>query len=378
MAITERYVRADAAGGGDGTTDAASGANGAFTWAEMITDINTPRVGYRYNVKQGTYTLAATSTFTGDGNTTSPNIIRGFKTTIGDATLGRSSGGALDASNMPTIAYNSGFRFDASGSTSLIVEALSITGTVANSLLSIADLSAAYNNIVVNSSNSASARAIENAGQSSRVWNNDASLPSGVASARVISATGSAVGNRVTGNNAAVGIYVGNNGGKVIALNTVYNCGPGITKNTTGAEFECGFNTIVNCSGDGIDVVTSSTAQCNIYCNHITGCSGWAIDFNTSTCQKYLFNNRFRDNSSGEINGGGDYQTSSNWLNITSDDTDALDFTNQGSNDYSLKAGAAATSKAIGYLMDIGANGSPVVSSSGGAIGGGNLSGGFQ
>jgi hypothetical protein len=194
----------------------------------------------------------------------------------------------------------------------------------------------------------------------------------------VISITGSAAGNRVTGNNAAVGIYVGNNGGKSIALNTVYNCGPGITKNTTGAEFDCGFNTIVNCAGDGIDIVTSSTAQCNIYCNHITGCGGWGIDFNTSTCQKYLFNNRFRDNTSGSINGDGDYGTSSNWLNVTSDDTDALDFTSQGSNDYSLKAGAAATSRGIGYLVDIGANGSPVVSSSGGMIGGGNLSGGFQ
>jgi len=86
MAITERYVTTTGAGAHDGTSEA-----DAFSWAEMITDLNTPRVGYRYNVKQGTYSLSATTTLTGDGTATSPNIIRGYKTTIGDATLGRTT-----------------------------------------------------------------------------------------------------------------------------------------------------------------------------------------------------------------------------------------------------------------------------------------------
>lgn len=52
MPLVDRYCRADAVGGGDGTTDTASGANGAWTLAEAL--IN--RVaGMRLNVAPGSY-----------------------------------------------------------------------------------------------------------------------------------------------------------------------------------------------------------------------------------------------------------------------------------------------------------------------------------
>ena len=84
MALTELYVRADAAGGGDGTTDANSGANGAFTLAEAITHSAT-NTNVRYNVKAGTYANTTNNrTFNGTGLTTAPIVWRGFNAVAGD------------------------------------------------------------------------------------------------------------------------------------------------------------------------------------------------------------------------------------------------------------------------------------------------------
>ena len=84
MALTVFYVRADAAGGGDGTTDTNSGANGAFTLAEAITHSAT-NTNVLYAVKAGTYANTTTSrTFNGVGTTTAPIVWKGFNATLGD------------------------------------------------------------------------------------------------------------------------------------------------------------------------------------------------------------------------------------------------------------------------------------------------------
>lgn len=101
MALTDLYVRSDAAGGGDGTTNTNSGANGAYTLAEAAA-IATG--GHRFNVRVGTYTLGASITL-GAGATENPNEWRGFNSTAGDLeSVGRSSAtGALDTANFPVI-----------------------------------------------------------------------------------------------------------------------------------------------------------------------------------------------------------------------------------------------------------------------------------
>lgn len=84
MAWTERYVRSDAAGGGDGTTNTNSGGTGAFTLPEAITH-STTNTGIRYNVRVGTYAQGATSrSFSGSGSATAPNWWRGFSASAGD------------------------------------------------------------------------------------------------------------------------------------------------------------------------------------------------------------------------------------------------------------------------------------------------------
>ena len=108
MAITELYVRSDAGGTGNGTTDANSGANGAFTWAQMLADATAGPV--RYNLKNGTYSRTSSAdSFTTAGTMTTPRFLRGFNATIGDlAANGRTLGGALVTTNFPETTYSTG------------------------------------------------------------------------------------------------------------------------------------------------------------------------------------------------------------------------------------------------------------------------------
>lgn len=86
MAWTKRYVRADAAGSGDGTTNTNSGANGAFTLAEAITH-STTNTGVKYITVAvgGTFANTTTSrTFSGVATATAPNWWAGCNTAEDD------------------------------------------------------------------------------------------------------------------------------------------------------------------------------------------------------------------------------------------------------------------------------------------------------
>jgi hypothetical protein len=82
MAWTERYVRADADGAGDGTTDANSGGTGSWTLTQAVAN---EAAGMRINVKAGTYASTTTTrTLAATGTATQPIWWRGYNTTIGD------------------------------------------------------------------------------------------------------------------------------------------------------------------------------------------------------------------------------------------------------------------------------------------------------
>lgn len=105
MAWTERYVRADAAGGGDGTTDANSGANGAWTLAEGITNES---AGMRINIKAGTYANTTTNrTWAAAGTQTQPIWWRGFKTTLGDLDA-RPTSSRTVSTDIPHLTWSTG------------------------------------------------------------------------------------------------------------------------------------------------------------------------------------------------------------------------------------------------------------------------------
>jgi len=81
MSWTERYVRADADGTGDGTTDANSGATGSWTLTQAIANVV---AGHLVNVKAGTFSLSAAFTMAVAGTVSSPIHWRGYSSTIGD------------------------------------------------------------------------------------------------------------------------------------------------------------------------------------------------------------------------------------------------------------------------------------------------------
>ena len=109
MALTDRYVRDDAAGGGDGTTNNASGATGAWTFAEMIAATATLNAGgFRVNIRPGTYSRTTSADTLPAGVATAPNIYRGFNSNPDDLLSNGRSSGVLVTTNFPLIDYSTG------------------------------------------------------------------------------------------------------------------------------------------------------------------------------------------------------------------------------------------------------------------------------
>lgn len=358
MAITERYVSTTGAGAHDGTSEA-----NAYSWAEMVTAINTPTAaGYRYNVKQGTYSLSATTTITGDGTTTAPCIIRGYKTTPGDATLGRTTYGVLDASNMPTIAYGSTYGLDASGADYIVFEALNFTGSHSGYWFRTGN-----QNLVVNC-------AFNNANTGGHIAVLVNTSNTGLVDCDVISAGTAQAVNIGVGTSYAVGCRIKCSGSGGVGLqidqtasavnNTIYECGGhGISVPSTGSSVTLIGNTVQGCGGDGIRLANGTTGNPRIVGNHLTDNGGYAINFQTSTCSKMLTHNRTRDNTSGAINGGGDWADGTSIRHVTTDNgTASSDYTASGSQDFSLLSTAVGFQVGPGWKNNIGANGTPAAS----------------
>jgi hypothetical protein len=200
MAITEKYVSSAGAGAHDGSSEA-----DAFSWAEMVTDINAGgKAGNRYNVKGTISRTTTTDTITGDGTATSPIIIRGYSSVIGDGYQGRSgSNGALVTTNLPAITYTTG-RLNASGADFIIWESLSISGAPSNPLLMIGADCAVTRCVIVNSSTNASAIGLTLAARAV-VIDNDISLTGGSGGSAAINSSTSAriLANRINGGPAA-------------------------------------------------------------------------------------------------------------------------------------------------------------------------------
>jgi hypothetical protein len=128
MAWAERYVRADADGTGNGTTDANSGTNGAWTLVQAIAGV---AAGHRVNIKAGTYANTTNlRQFATAGTGIAPIWLRGFNTTIGD----------IDADNTltkPQLTFTTG-RLVVSGAEYIVSNLdVVVTGAVSNPAVSL-------------------------------------------------------------------------------------------------------------------------------------------------------------------------------------------------------------------------------------------------
>lgn len=349
MALTKRYVRADADGTGDGTTDANSGATGALTIAQMITDLNTPHAGYKYLIKTGTYARTTSSiSLSGDGTTTSPIVIEGFNTTEGDLyAQGRTTAGPLDTTNFPEITFTSGI-FDATGAQFLVMNCLRITSAASNYTLSTTARFTGRRLAITNTGTNSASNCVSLASSDTSLIDCDLLSTAAGGTSCLRSTADDALINKCR-IKCPAGNGILTRSRSLIIGNTIYECGAnGIATDNISAATRVVNNTIVNCTSDGIELITGTTGSLLAINNHITGNGAWGIEFNTSTCMKILGRNRFRDNTSGEVNGGGDWEEGAGLDNITTDSDDPTEFVDSSTDDYRLSSAALAFGLGIG------------------------------
>jgi hypothetical protein len=288
MALVRRFVRADAAGGGDGTTNAASGANGAFTPAEAVT-YSTTNTGVEFVPVQagGTITMNATSlTFSGVGTTTAPNHWRGSNSgsTVGDCE-------ANPTLAKPKFLFTTG-QFLVTGAhqvfSNIEIEGASVVAGNSGGVLNFAAAATVIkweSCIVNNTAANANGRAMVQ--QSGSTVTFDRSYFGATTTATRAVELKQAVfdGNTVVGGIDAVG--VGNNTCE-LSNNTIRGAaGHGITTMATFSATTmliAAYNTIEGCGGDGIRFAHLPTSGvCKVANNLIANITGTGVINSTGT-----------------------------------------------------------------------------------------------
>jgi hypothetical protein len=287
MAWTERFVRADADGAGDGTTDGT-----AWTLTQAVTN---EAAGMRINVKAGTYASATTvRTLAAVGTTTAPIWWRGYNTTPGD----------LDTSHalsLPLLTFTSG-QVTVSGAHHILSN-LYISGAVTTS----AQLSwsgaqgTLLRSRVENTGTNALSRALTLSSGSG--FNLLGCWLSASPSAAIVAAMATANFN---------------------AIGTVFHGGGvGVSATNTGSLLFCVFDNnggnavsvsavvqIIGCSiyspgGNGVEF-TSLGASTSLLANNLfVECAAYGVNNSTGTNTNFirLMSNGFFGNVSGNVNG---------------------------------------------------------------------------
>jgi hypothetical protein len=309
MAITERYVTTTGAGANDGTDEA-----NAYTFAQMLTAIGAgSAAGFRY------------------------------------------SNGALITTNMPEITYTTG-RWNGAGADFWIYESLNFTAAAANNAVTLGSSGVMFNCNVVNNNTNASTGGILTSTANNIIANCDVALTAGSGGDSAIFASGNPriIGCRIDGG-PTDGIETGSS---LIAVgNVIYSSGGhGIEVTATGSIITLISNTIVSCTGNGVEIPSGSTVLGCYVNNMVTDNGGFGFDFNATTVASFLAYNRTRDNSGGAIGSAGDWATATTYNHVTTDTGGGeTDYTDAGSNDYTLIS--ASPAKGVGHFafLDIGA-----------------------
>ena len=358
-AITERYVTSAGAGAADGTSEANAMSYATFKDYMETAGSFTAAAGDRFNLK-GSFTIGATDSWVNGGSATSPVIVRGYASSITDGYQGRTNdNGALVTTNFATLTYSSTFRLNNTGAFWVILENLNIIGTVSNPVVSFpADCAIVRCRIENSSTNTASAGV--NLASRNVLFDSDVVLTgaSGGATGYAVNAGGAScrtVGCRIKVTNTAPAIIAVSSA--LVAKNTIFGSGGiGITMNSTTGAPHLLDNTIVGCTGDGIDVITGTTVLQFIAGNMITDQTGVGIDMVSAANAGFMAYNRLRDNSA-SINSGTDWvaATSYGHQDTGTTGTTATDYVDYAGNDFRLVPTSPATSANLPAKGSIGA-----------------------
>lgn len=284
-------------------------------------------------------------------------IIEGYGTTRGDGYLGRTNtSGPLILTNMPTITYSGGQRFNATAAY-LVLRYINLVSNNTTASATITGVGTIYDSCNVtnnNVTNTASCLSLGTAG--SLAINCDIALPSGVAgsfSLGVAQTLAKAIGCRIT-NAGGYGVFMSVAG--TISNCLVYNCGQvGIGTATITSQVLINNNTIVGNVGDGINILTGGTTlNATISGNMITDNGGFGINMVSTGNAAQIINNRFRDNTSGNIGNSGGYTTATTKGSVTSGNG-TTDYVNAAGGDYSLVPTSPAANAAFPYAASMGA-----------------------
>lgn len=356
-AITDRYVTDAGAGLGDGTSIANAMSFATFVDYMSTGGSFTAAAGDRFNII-GTISsrTTTTDTFVNGGSSTSPVVIRGWKSDDTSPYAGRTNGnGALITTDYPTITYTTG-RMNCTG-TFIVIENLVVTGAPNSGTVTIANDSVVLRSAITNSGTGASAVALNCASTGALVFDNDVTMSGASGGSVAISATSlcNVDSNRITVTQAIPAISCNNSA--VVYGNTIYSSGGvAISMQTTTGRPWIRNNTIYGCSSDGVDIITGTTALQRIIGNMVTDNGGYAVDFNSSSVAGFVAYNRTRDNTSGAYNLATDWVAATSYGNVTTDTGGAsTDYVNAGSGDLNLISGSPATSVGIPRYSSIGA-----------------------
>jgi len=368
MAFTERYVTSVGGGAHDGTSEA-----NAWTMFEMTTALAAlgtgGAAGLRVNVKaDATHSLGVNLGSIGGGTTTAPCWIRGYHTTPGDGWLGRTVGGTgpIDTSNMPLI--NFGLNNWNQTAAFVLLDCLNVTS--ARNSAPIADVgtdSVMTRCVVTNTGTGVGAACASDNGNTRRTFQNcDFTFAgaSGGANVASVGVDGRLLYCRIRGAGAIAGVRLTSRG-QVIGCVIFGAGGAGIYGSSTGSTLTIIGNTIVGNSGDGIDILASSTTTHAILNNLITDNGGYGIDGNGNNAA-FLAYNRFDRNTSGAINGMTDWDAATGLGRNTTSVPQADEYENAGSHDYRLKSTSPALAAGLFPYADMGAVQRQASSGSGG------------
>lgn len=344
MAITEKYASSAGAGAKTGASEAA-----AWDFATMLT---TAAAGDRVNFK-GNHTLTGNAVFTNAGSATSPLIVRGYSSTIGDLqNNGRTNG------NGPLI--TTGFPVITGGSYNIIFPAFGVPETlVATSAKNAAALVIGATAAAIRCSGTSSGTGTQavgiGVGNQSYPYDCDATLTGGSGGLAALDlSAGLAINCRLDGGPAAA-LRLGT-GAYGIGCSLISSATDAVVFNSTSSNLGTINCTIVTSASDGVHQIAGATRLAVTIGCQITDNGAYGIYAVDAAAGILALGNRIDRNTSGASGGATDWLSAFAGYNDTTHVANPDDeYVNDGGDDYRLKAGAPGLNIGLPLSRDIGA-----------------------